>query len=196
MNRINRKSSFRRVLLMGVSAIFATTALAGPVQADHLRQGLGMLLGGIVGGSIGSTIGKGRDRRVAIGVGTALGALYGREVAAHHGHRHRHVRHRHHSWRKPYHAHPRHSHAPVVVEYHSYRPVHQPVAPVYVQPAPVYVAPPRAVERSITVSSTGAGSTLARYGPAAPITECKLLEGGLAPVYGCRDTNGDWRILR
>ena len=43
--------------------------------------------GGVVGGAIGSTIGKGRGRSAAIGVGSALGALYGSELAGHHHHR-------------------------------------------------------------------------------------------------------------
>ena len=178
MNKISRGSMFRRVVV-AVSAAFAITALAGPVRANHVEEGLGILLGGIVGGSIGSAIGKGNGRRIAIGVGSALGALYGGEVAAHH----RPPR------RNTHYVHPGRSHAPAVVKYYP-----QPV-PVYVQPAPVYVTPSRAAETSITVSTSGGGSAIARHKPAS-ITECRLLEGGLAPVYGCRDTHGDWRILR
>ena len=180
MNKISRETMVRR-FVMAVSATFAITALAGPVRADHVEQGLGILLGGIVGGTIGSAIGDGNGRRIAIGVGSALGALYGGEVASHHGPYRRNA----------YYAHPRPSHAPLVLRYYP-----EPVpVPVYVQPSPVYVTPLRAAETSITVSSTGGGATSARHMPVS-VTECRLLEDGLAPVYGCRNTNGDWRILR
>ena len=166
-------------MAMVVSVAFAMTALAGPARADHVEEGLGMLLGGIVGGSVGSAIGKGNGRKIAIGVGSVLGALYGGEVATHHrpsrraGH---HVRH------------PQYSQAPLVVK-HSHQPV-----PIYIQPARIHVVSPSAMETSITLSSRG-GSTSYRHEPAA-ITECRLLEGGLSPVYGCRDVHGNWRILR
>jgi hypothetical protein len=105
--------------------------------------------------------------------------LYGGEVAAHHRP----------SRRNAYHTHPGHSHAPAVVRYYP-----EPI-PVYVQPSPEYVTPSRGAETSITVSPTGGGLAITRHKPAS-ITECRLLEDGLAPVYGCRDTHGDWRILR
>ena len=178
MNKISRESMFRRAVI-AVSATFMLTVLAGSVRADHVEQGLGVLLGGIVGGSIGSAIGKGNGRRLAIGVGSALGALYGGEVAADH----RPAR------RNAYYAPPRHLYAPAVVRYHP-----EPI-PVYVQPSPVYATPPRAAETSITMLPSGGGLGVARHKPAS-ITECRLLEDGLAPVYGCRDTHGNWRILR
>ena len=178
MNKISRESMFRCAVI-AVSATFVLTVLAGPVRADHVEQGLGILLGGIVGGSIGSAIGKGNGQRIAIGVGSALGALYGGEVAAHHRP----------SIRSAYYTHPGHSHAPAVVRYYP-----QPL-PVYVQPSRVYVTPSRTAETSINVSPASGGLTGARHKPAS-ITECRLLEDGLAPVYGCRDTHGDWRILR
>ena len=177
MNKTKRDSMFRRAAV-AVSTILAMTALAGPVRADHVEHGLGVLLGGIAGGAVGSTIGKGHGRRVAIGVGSALGALYGSEVASH----------RRHSGHKAYYAPPGHTHAPAVVKYYP-----QPVL-VHVQPAPVHAAPSQAAEVSINVSSVSRSPTT-RHAP-APITECKLLEGGLAPVYGCRDAHGGWRILR
>lgn len=176
MNMIDRNAMFRRVMVT-VSTTLAITALAGPVRADHVEQGLGVLLGGIAGGTIGSTIGKGNGRRVAIGVGSVLGALYGGEMASHR-----------HSGNKAHYAYPEHTRAPVVMEYYP-RPI-----PVHVQPAPGYSAPSQSAEVSITVSSSGRSLTT-RHAPAS-ITECKLLEGGLAPVYGCRDTHGGWRILR
>ena len=123
---------------MTVSATVAMTALAGPVRADHVEQGLGVLLGGIVGGTIGSTIGKGQGRRVAIGVGTALGALYGNEAASH----------RRHSGTRAHYAHPGHTHAPSVVKYYP-----QPV-PVHVQPVPVYSAPSQAATARETPKRT------------------------------------------
>ena len=179
MNKIGRKSMFRRIVMV-VCATLAMTTVSGPARADHVEEGLGILIGGIVGGSIGSRIGKGNGRRIAIGVGSALGALYGGEVASHHRP----------SRRNAHYTHPGHSPAPAVVRYYHYP---QPV-PVYVQPAPVYVTPPQATEKSINVS-IGSGSVNTRYRQAS-ITECRLLEDGLAPVYGCRDAHGDWRILR
>lgn len=177
MNMINRETMFRRVVVT-ISATLAIAVLAGPVRADHMEQGLGVLLGGIVGGTIGSTIGKGNGQRVAIGVGSALGALYGSEIASH----------RHHPRNEAYYAYPEQARVPATIMYYP-RPV-----PVHVQPAPVYSTPLQSAEVSITVSSSG-GSSTTRHAPTS-ITECKLLEGGLAPVYGCRDTRGGWRILR
>lgn len=178
MNTGRRGKSLRRTAMV-VSVAFAMTALAGPARADHVEEGLGMLLGGIVGGSVGSAIGKGNGRKIAIGVGSVLGVLYGGEVATHHRQSRRaghHVRH------------PQYSQAPLVVK-HSHLPV-----PIHVQPARIHVVSPSAMETSITLSSRG-GSTSYRHEPAA-ITECRLLEGGLSPVYGCRDVHGNWRILR
>ena len=176
MNRRRREKMLRHLALV-IFATFAMTALTGPVRADHVEKSLGVLLGGVAGGAIGSTIGKGSGREAAIGVGSVLGALYGGKAAAHHSssrHAGRHV-------------HPRPSHVPATAPYHD-RPV-----PVYVvQPLPVTPTP--ASETSITWAS-GAGSTIVRHAPAS-ITKCRLLEGGLSPVYGCRDTNGNWRILR
>lgn len=175
---IGRRGKTLRRMAMAVSVAFAMTALAGPARADHMEEGLGILLGGIVGGSVGSAIGKGSGRKIAIGVGSALGALYGREVATHHRP----------SRRTGHYVQPQHSHVPLVVK-HSHQPI-----PIYVQPAQIHVTPPSAVETSITLSSRG-GSTSFRHKPAI-ITECRLLEGGLSPVYGCRDAHGNWRILR
>lgn len=177
MNTGGRGKTLRRMAMV-VSVSFAMTALAGPVRADHVEEGLGILLGGIAGGSIGSAIGKGNGRKIAIGVGSVLGALYGAEVATHH----RPPR------RTDHHVRPRYSPAPLVVK-HSHQPV-----PVYVQPAQIHVASPSAVETSITLSPRG-DSTSFRHKPVS-ITECRLLEGGLSPVYGCRDVHGNWRILR
>lgn len=166
-------------MAMVVSVAFAMTALAaGPARGDHVEEGLGMLLGGIVGGSVGSAIGKGSGRKIAIGVGSVLGALYGGEVATHPRQ----------SMRTDHHVRPQYSQAPLVVKYS-----HLPV-PIYVQPAQIHVASPSAMDTSITLSSRG-GSTAYRHKPAA-ITECRLLEGGLSPVYGCRDVHGNWQILR
>lgn len=186
-------------MAMVVSVAFAMTALAGPARADHVEEGLGMLLGGIVGGSVGSAIGKGNGRKIAIGVGSVLGALYGGEVATHHRQ----------SRRAGHHVRPPYSQAPLVVKYsHQPVPIHVQPVPIHVQPVPIHVQPvpihvqparihvvsPSAMETSITLSSRG-GSTSYRHEPAA-ITECRLLEGGLSPVYGCRDVHGNWRILR
>lgn len=177
MNTGRRGKSLRHMAMV-VSVAFGMTALAGPARADHVEEGLGMLLGGIVGGSVGSAIGKGSGRKIAIGVGSVLGALYGGEVATHHGP----------SRRTDHHVRPQYSQAPLVVRYS-----HQPV-PIHVQPAQIHVASPSAMETSITLSSRGV-STSYRHKPAA-ITECRLLEGGLSPVYGCRDVHGNWQILR
>ena len=177
MNTGRRGKTLRRMAIV-VSVAFAMTALSGPARADHVEEGLGILLGGIVGGSVGSAIGKGSGRKIAIGVGSVLGALYGGEVATHHRP----------SRRTDHHVRPRYSQAPLVVK-HS----HQPVS-IHVQPAQIHVDSPSAMETSITLSSRG-GSTSYRHEPAA-ITECRLLEGGLSPVYGCRDVHGNWQILR
>ena len=175
MSKNGREAMFPRFAIM-ISVIVAMTTLAGSVRADHVEDGFGALIGGIVGGTIGSAIGKGSGREIAIGVGSALGALYGSEVSSH----------RHPSGDLVHQAYPGRSPAPETVRYYP-----QPI-PVYihpVQPAAVHVMPSRVEEPSITVSSNIGGSTVVRHTPAS-VTECRLLEGGLAPVYGCRDTHG------
>ena len=182
MSKNGRETMFPRFAIM-ISVVVVMTTLGGSVRADHVEEGLGVLIGGIVGGTIGSAIGKGSGQKIAIGIGSALGALYGSEVSSH----------RRPSGNLVHQAYPgRWSHAPETVRYYP-----QPI-PVYVhpvQPAAVHVMPSRVEEPSITVSSNIGGSTVVRRTPAS-ITECRLLEGGLAPVYGCRDTHGQWRILR
>ena len=183
MTRLNRESILRRTAAAAACGVFAVLTMVTPVRADHVEYGLGVLLGGIVGGTIGSTIGDGSGRRIAIGVGSALGALYGGDMA-------RHDRPRHLPGHTTYHVRTGHAHVSPVVTYHP------PPVPVYVQPVPAYVTPPvQVVEPASFVSVNIHGSTTARQTPGA-ISECRLLEGGLAPVYGCRDAHGEWRILR
>lgn len=57
-----------------------------PAMADHkydvIRPALGGVLGGVLGSVIGNNIGKGRTtKRVATGLGAALGLMAGREFA-------------------------------------------------------------------------------------------------------------------
>lgn len=179
MSEINRESAVRRFAI-AICASMVLAVTVQPVRADHVEQGLGAVIGGVVGGVLGSGIGSGSGQKVAIGVGSALGALYGNEVAKHGGYYSRPRAHYHRS---------RHAAPPAEVKYYP-----QPV-PVYVQPTPVYVTPPAGTaQTSITVSTSGGSNISAN--PPASLTECRLLEGGLAPVYGCRDTHGGWRILR
>ena len=185
MNRLERWSGFGRMVAVA-SVVLAVAVTAESARADHVEHGLGVVLGGIVGGAVGSAIGKGDGRDVAIGLGSALGAMYGGITARHHP---RHSRHHYHPRRHARYVHPRHLHVPEVARYAP------PPAPVHVHPVPAPVTVSARTEISVTVPARGHVSTAARHA-SGPITECRLLEGGLAPVYGCRDTHGSWRILR
>ncbi|MCY3729678.1 MAG: glycine zipper 2TM domain-containing protein [Nitrospira sp.] len=71
------------VTLITVVAIMGTIT---PTMADHqydvMRPVLGGVLGGVLGSVLGNNIGKGSTtRRVATGLGAALGLLAGREFA-------------------------------------------------------------------------------------------------------------------
>ena len=181
MNKLNPRSKFRCAIVAAASAVFAIVVTAEPVRADHVEHRLGALLGGVVGGTVGSTIGKGSGRSIAIGVGSALGALYGGELAGHH---HRHIR------RHTHYAHPRHFHSPSAVTHHPS------TAPIYVQPTPIYTTPPVQVARTPNTKFASARRSTTAGQALTAITECRQLEGGLAPVYACRNTHGGWKILR
>ena len=71
------------VTLITIVAIMGTIS---PAMADHqhdvIRPVLGGVLGGVLGSVLGNNIGKGSTtRRVATGLGAALGLLAGREFA-------------------------------------------------------------------------------------------------------------------
>ena len=174
-----------------VAAVALAMTMAAPsAQADHLRSWSGTLVGGIAGGAIGSAIGKGRGRLVAVGTGALLGGLLGRHLARDHLRPHA-AHHRH--WR----AHRRPWHEPRA-HHHHHQVWHEP--PVYHPPAP----PPRpwVLHRRPARATGAADYLLAGAGNTEPhgyrptFTECRTLEGGLAPVYACRSERGDWRILR
>ena len=67
------------------SGIFLSMCIAmgavHPAAADHAHGVMNPLLGGIVGGVLGSAIGSGSGKRVATGVGAALGTMYGHGAA-------------------------------------------------------------------------------------------------------------------
>ena len=181
-----------RFVFTTAAALALALTLVAPVRADHfnhVRSWSGTLAGSIIGGAIGSTIGQGRGRLVAVGAGALLGGLYGRHLARDH----RHLRAHHHSW----HGHRGHHH-PWHVHHRAWQRLHARDLPAStprpwtVLHSPAHVPGPATVADYVLV---GTGSAAPR-GYYAALTECRIFEDGLAPVYMCRSEDGDWHILR
>lgn len=193
-----------RSFAAGVLAAVTFVAISSSVQADpdDGERVAGAIVGSVIGGAIGSTIGDGRGRGVAIGIGSMLGGIAGYHAAdpdpyRHHRRGHRHLRHRRHVHydyllpRPHVYVHPRHPRRERHVHRHYYEAPPQPRTVVtYQLPAPVVATPIREVNvvtapprRQLKVLDTA-------------LTECKVLEAGIAPVYACRTAGGDWRLLK
>lgn len=191
---------------VGVLVAVAIMALSPSVQADpHEGERVaGAIVGSVIGGAIGSAIGDGRGRGVAIGIGSMLGGIAGYHAAdpdpyRHHRRGHRHLRHRRHIHydyllpRPHVHVHPRHPRRERHVHHHYYEALSQPRAVVtYQLPAPVAAATP---VREVNVVTAPPRRRSSR-GVDAALTECRVLEAGVAPVYACRTAGGDWRLLK
>ena len=191
-----------RFLAAGVVAAVAFTASNPPAQAGHHdgERVAGAIVGSVIGAAIGSTVGRGSDRGIAIGVGSLIGSIAGYHVvdsapARYNRYGHVHARHRarlHYDYpvlQPQVHVSPRrerHVH-------HHYYEARQP------QPVVTYQLPPP-VSHTVTsqhlniVTAPARGS--AGWNRDATLTACKVLEGGIAPVYACRTTAGDWRLLK
>jgi hypothetical protein len=197
-----RANAFRS-LAAGVLAAVAFMAVSPSVQAgsDDERV-VGAIVGSVIGGAIGSTIGRGAERGVAIGVGSLLGGIVGYHAVdpdpyRHHRRGHRHLRHRRHvhydyplAW-PPVHVYPRHPRRERHVHHHYYESQPRPVV-TYQLPAPV---PPAAPVRQVNVVTAPPRGRSGRS-LETTLTECRVLEAGIAPVYACRTAGGDWRILK
>ena len=191
-----------RTLAAGVVAAIAFVASSPPVQAGH-RDGervAGAIVGSVIGGAIGSTVGRGPDRALAIGVGSLIGGIAGYHAIDptprryyHHGHfraRHRtHVRYDYPVLLPQVHVLPRRERH---VHHHYYEaPRPQPVV-TYQLPPPVTRAPAGQQVNIVTAPPRGR----ADWNHNPTLTACKVLEGGIAPVYACRTASGDWQLLK
>lgn len=199
-----RSKAFRS-LAVGILVAMAFMAVSPSAQAgsDDERV-VGAIVGSVIGGAIGSTIGSGAERGVAIGVGSLLGGIAGYHAAdpdpyRHHRRGHRHPRHRRHVYyhypvfQPPIYIHPRPPRRERHVHHHHYEAPPQPRTVVtYQLPAPVAPAAPVREWNIVTAPPRGAPSLRHE----AELTECKVLEAGIAPVYACRTAEGDWRLLK
>ena len=190
----------------GVLAAVLSMAVSPPVHADPSdgERVVGAIVGSVIGGAIGSTIGRGADRGVAIGVGSLLGGIAGYHAVDPDPYRyyrrgHRHLRHRrpmHYDYPLPLpraHVHPRPPRRERQVHHHYYEAPPQPQTVVtYQLPAPVM---PTAPIREVNVVPAPSRRQSDRVLDTA-LTECKVLEAGIAPVYACRTAGGDWRVLK
>lgn len=191
------------------AGVVAAVLIMAPSPSVHAGPGddervAGSIVGSVIGGVIGSTIGDGRGRGAAIGVGSLLGGIAGYHAVdpdpyrhRRHGHRHlRHRRHVHYDYLLPrphVHVHPRHPRRERHAHYHYYEAPAQPRAVVtYQLPAPVAVATPIREVNVVTSPPRRRSSS----GVDAALTECRVLEAGIAPVYACRTAGGDWRLLK
>lgn len=195
-----------RFLAAGVLVAVAIMAASPSVQADpHDGERVaGAIVGSVIGGAIGSAIGDGRGRGIAIGIGSMLGGIAGYHAAdpdpyRHHrrGHRHlRHKRHVHYDYLLPrphVYVHPRHPRRERHVHHHYHEAPAQPRTVVtYQLPAPVASATP---VREVNVV-TAPPRVRSHQVLDTALTECKVLEAGIAPVYACRTAGGDWRLLK
>lgn len=194
-----------RSLAAGILAAVAFMAVSPSAQAgsDDERV-VGAIVGSVIGGAIGSTIGSGAERGVAIGVGSLLGGIAGYHAVdpdpyRYHRRGHHHPRHRRHVhydypvFQPPIYIHPRPPRRERHVHHHYYEAPPQPRTVVtYQLPAPV--APAAPVRELNVVTAPLRGTPSLRHG--ADLTECKVLEAGIAPVYACRTAGGDWRLLK
>ena len=192
-----------RTLAAGVVAAIVFMVSTPPAQADH-RDGervAGAIVGSVIGGAIGSTVGRGSDRALAIGVGSLIGSIAGYHVVhptPPRHYRHGHVRARHHRTRVHYdypvlqpqvHVSPRRERH---VHHHYYEaPQPQPVV-TYQLPAPVMNTDTGQQVNIVTAPPRGRAS----WNHNATLTACKVLEGGIAPVYACRTADGNWQLLK
>ena len=201
----NRGKAFR-LLAAGAVAAVAFMAMSPSAQAgsDDDERVVGAIVGSVIGGAIGSTIGRGADRGVAIGIGSLLGGIAGYHAADpdpyrphYRGHRHpRHRRHLHYDYPRPWppvHVYPRHPRRERHVHHHYYEAPPQP-RPVVTYQLPAPVAPAAPVRELNVVTAPPRGRS--NRGLATTLTECKVLEAGIAPVYACRTAAGDWRVLK
>ena len=199
-----RANAFRP-LAAGILVAVAFMAVSPSAQAgsDDERV-VGAIVGSVIGGAIGSTIGRGADRGIAIGVGSLLGGIAGYHAAdadpyPRHRRGHRHLRHRRHAHydypllRPRVHVYPRYPRRERHVHHHYYEAPPQP-RPVVTYQLPAPVAPAAPV-REINVVTAPPRGRLSR-GLDTTLTECKVLEAGIAPVYACRTAGGDWRVLK
>ena len=195
-----------RPLAAGILAAVAFMAVSPSAQAgsDDDERVVGAIVGSVIGGAIGSTIGRGAERGVAIGVGSLLGGIAGYHAVdpdpyRHHRRGHRHLRHRRHVYydypvfRPPIYVHPRHPRRERQVHHHYYEapPQLRPVV-TYQLPAPVTPVTPVREVNVVMAPPRGRSSRSLEN----TLTECKVLEAGIAPVYACRTAGGDWRVLK
>lgn len=194
-----------RYLAIGVVAAALSVLQSPTVHADPSdgERVVGAIVGSVIGGAIGSTVGTGADRGVAIGVGSLLGGIAGYHAVDPYPYRHeppryhhlRHRRHVHYDYPVPsprvYVApgYPRHERP---VHHHHYEAPPQPQTVVtYQLPAPATLPVPVREVNVVTAPRLGRSGR----GFDTALTECKVLEAGIAPVYACRTAGGDWRIL-
>lgn len=193
-----------RSLAAGVVAAVASMAMSPSVHADpgDDERVAGAIVGSVIGGVLGSAIGDGRGRGVAIGVGSLLGGIAGYHAVdpdpyRYHRRAHRHLRHRRHGHynhlphRPHVYVYPRHPRRERHVHHHYYETQPQPRTVVTYQLPPAPVTPVREVN---VVTAPPRGRS--RRGLNAALTECRVLEAGIAPVYACRTAGGDWRLLK
>lgn len=192
-----------RIFAVGVVAAVLIMAESPSVHGDpsDSERVVGAIVGSVIGGAIGSTVGRGADRGIAIGVGSLLGGIAGYNAVnpdpyPYYRREHHHRRYRERVYqdnpvprprvhvypRRDRHVHDHYYEAPpqprTVVTYQPANPVAPVITPL--REVNVVMAPPRG--RSHRVLNT-------------VLTECKVLEGGIAPVYACRTAVGNWRIL-
>ena len=194
-----------RPLAAGILAAVAFMAVSPSAQAgsDDERV-VGAIVGSVIGGAIGSTIGRGAERGVAIGVGSLLGGIAGYHAVdpdpyRHQRRGHRHPRHRRHVYHNypvfqpPIYVHPRPPRRGRHVHHHYYEAPPQP-RPVVTYQLPAPAAPVTPVRELNVVTAPPRSRASLRH--EAVLTECKVLEAGIAPVYACRTAAGDWRLLK
>ena len=194
-----------RPLAAGVLAAVAIMAISPSAQAGSDERVIGAIVGSVIGGAIGSTMGRGADRGVAIGVGSLLGGIVGYHAVdpdpyRHHRRGHRHPRHRPHVYydypvfQPPVYVHPRPPRRERHVHHHHYEeaPVRPRTVVTYQLPAPVTPVTPVREWNVVTAPLRGRASLRHE----SDLTECKVLEAGIAPVYACRTAGGDWRVLK
>ena len=180
-----------------VAVIFAIAILAATIPATaspndrplSLQNLGGKLIGAALGGYAGSHVGDGSGRDVAIGIGSLIGSILGTHTVNSFANPNDNPQHR--PLRNLLSLNPRH-------RQHHHQHQTQPVHPARVTATPIITYQ---VQQPRTVPDHQLNVTLQRGHPRLPgrqstLTRCTTMQQGIAAVYACLTTNGDWIVLQ
>lgn len=180
-----------------IAVIFAIAILAATIPATaspndrplSLQNLGGKLIGAALGSYAGSQIGDGSGRDVAIGIGSLIGSILGTHTVNSFANPNNNPQHR--PLRSLFSLNPKHGQ-----RHHQQQT--QPVHPARVTATPTFtyqLPQPRTVpDHQLDVSLQHNHPQLPDRQPT--LTRCTTMQQGIAPVYACLTTSGDWVVLQ